>query len=453
MRIISALIIFLGTLTLVGADNSPPDVFLDKLSVILISIDTLRADHLGCYGYQRNTSPNLDRFSEKAALFRNAITPRPKTTPAMVSVLTGLYPHTHGVRKLYKPLKNGILTLPEILRDKNYKTAAFVGNWILKKELSGLNQGFEVYNDNLVETTSKKGTCERTAPNINKEVFRWLDENHNEKFFLWIHYQDVHGPYVAPKEYQNLFTHPEEDLISEVLISVHQRLPRIKISDGEVDANLYRDAYDAEIRYCDKYVGDLLSKLEDLGLREIIIIITADHGESLGEHNYYFEHGKFVYDICSRVPLLIYVPGLKRSPPITQQVNIMNITPTILDLLGYPIPRQMEGVSLLPLMKGEASLFDEHIFIERRNEIKGVRTNNWKYINNIYCDSEELYYLKEDPGEEKNIIAENRAVAKGLKDVLSQWMNANDGITEEKLEEMRLKEEDKRALRALGYLQ
>lgn len=421
-------------------------------NIVLISIDTLRSDHLGCYGYSRDTSPNIDEFSNRAAIFKNAITPRPKTSPSMVSILTSLYPHTHGVRENCKPLDREIFTLQEILLNENYRTAAFVGNWVLKKSPSGLNQGFEIYDDTMSDRELNRDIYERKAPDINKSVFKWLEKNYNKKFFLWIHYQDVHGPYIAPKKFQNLFKHNSHNLILEDLVPKYQRLPWVKEKFGYVDANLYKDAYDAEIKFCDEHIGNLFKKLNDLELTNLIIIITSDHGESLGEHNYYFEHGKFVYDICSKVPLLIYAPNIK-SKYIDQQINIMSIAPTILSMIGYSIPEYFEGESLFSLITGKPFSSDKNIFIERKNDIKAVRTNTWKYIRNFYNDTEELYNLEKDPLEENNVIQSQYDIAKKLNNILGQWMNNNDLIYIKKLEEMKLTEETKKALKSLGYVQ
>jgi arylsulfatase A-like enzyme len=448
------LLISAAILNLVMFIDSRVNLPSDKPNIVLISIDALRSDRLGCYGYKRNTTPYIDDFAKKAIIFENALTPRPKTTPSMVSVLTGLYPHTHQVRIVWKPLKKKVATLQEILLNKNYTTAAFVGNYVLHEKYSGLGQGFVTYDDRMFEKELNRPIYERKAPAMNKAVFRWLERNYRKRFFLWVHYQDPHGPYIAPKDYTELFTSSDEDLVLANFIPRYQELPWIKVKTGNyIDANLYRDAYDAEIRFCDKYVGELLERLNDLGLANTIIIITADHGESLGEHNYYFEHAQFVYDTCSKVPLLIQMPKITESKiAIKQQVNIMNITPTILDMLGYTAPAAIEGRSLLPLFSGKP-FSDNYIFIERRNDIKAVRTDNWKYIENFYCNNKELYNLRTDPGEEKNIFGKNKKVVKELQNILYRWMNSADAIDIKRLKEMQLEAGEKEILKSLGYLQ
>jgi len=423
-------------------------------NIMLITIDTVRADRLGCYGYQRPTTPHIDAFSKRCTIFKNAITPRANTTPSVTSMLTGLYPHTHGVRTGYMPLDMKFNTLQEMLRDRNYLTAAFVSNWVLKKEFSRLDPGFSAYNDTMSEEDLNRYMFERLAPDTSSAALRWLDEHRNEKFFLWAHYQDPHGPYRAPKEYSSFFTHNKADLIPFESVRLYQRLPWIRPQNDRVDANAYRDAYDAEIRFCDEYIGKLLAKIEEPGLRDTVVIMLADHGEGLGEHGYYFGHGKFVYDQCSKVPLLLYVPGIRPAAPIEGQVNIMNITPTILDILGYPIPPGMEGRSLLPQLAGRERSGDEYIFLERKNYMKGVRTDEWKYIRRIHhAGAPELYNLKEDPMEEHNVIAYYPDIASGLNSRLNRWMNENDLISIKQPRKIKIKKQDRDALRSLGYLQ
>jgi len=422
-------------------------------NIVLITIDTLRADHLGCYGYERNTSPNIDALARRSVLFRTAITPRTKTAPAVASILTGQYPHTHEVRNNRVPLPKKAMTLQEILRDNNYLTAAVLGNYMLKRELSGLSPGFVLYDDRMPNRELNRNLYENTAEQINRSAFNWLEENHKKRFFLWIHYQDPHGPYTAPREYQDTFSHHKNQYIPIGKVQSYQRLPQIKEDDGKVDAASYRDAYDAEILYCDDSVGKLIAKLRELVLEDTVIILAADHGESLGEHDYYFGHGKFVYEACSRVPLIIYTPSAtKKAVRIEEQVNLMNIAPTILDLAGIPIPDEMEGMSLIPLIKGETFTCDEFIFLEKTNKIKAVRTNDWKYINNLEQDTDELYHLRYDPLETVNVASQNQLEVDRFKTKLREWMNSNDYIPIGKEHYQKLNKIEREALESLGYL-
>jgi len=423
-------------------------------NIILITIDTLRANHLGCYGYERNTSPNIDSLARQSVLFQTAVTPRARTGPATAAVLTGQYPHTNTVRTNWVPLPKKAITLQEILSNKNYVTSAVVGNYVLKREHSGFSPGFDSYDDRMFEKELNRNLYEKTAGQINRSVFNWLEENYQNKFFLWIHYQDPHGPYAAPRELRDTFNHHNKDYISIEKIKEFQRLPWIEEKDGKVDAASYRDNYDTEILYCDEAVGKLVARLSDLGVEDdTVIILTADHGESLGEHDYYLGHGKFVYEASSRVPLIVYGPSIIKNPGrIEEQVNLINITPTILDLAGIPIPPGMEGKSLLPMINGEDISGDEYIFLERKNQIKAVRTNDWKYIANIDKSTDELYYLRDDPLETKNVALENRRQVEKLKSRLHEWMNPNDHIPIGNDHYRELKKIERETLRSLGYL-
>jgi arylsulfatase A-like enzyme len=421
-------------------------------SLILITIDTLRADRLGCYGYSRNTSPAIDGLARKSILFRNAITPRAKTTPAIASILTGLYPHTHGLRSNWVPLEEEFITLAEILREKGFRTGAVVGNYMLKRKYSGLDQGFDTFDDRMTTRELHRNLREKTAEEVNQSVFGWLEENRNNQFFLWVHYQDPHGPYTPPAEYRGQFGRDREDPVAAEEIPRYQRLPDIPVSDGKIDANAYRAAYDEDIRYCDDFIGRLVEKLEELELADTLIILTADHGESLGEHGYYFEHGKYVYDQSVRVPFLVYSPGKFDPRIIEEQVNIMNITPTVLEILDCPIPPEIEGRSLLSLIRGETTEGDEYIFIESMNRYKAVRDRQWKYIKNISTGKEELYELEKDPGEEYNRADEYPAVTAALSRKVEAWLNPNDRIPLKELNEMRINKEERKALFSLGYL-
>ena len=436
-------------------------IALDKYStsppgpnIILITIDTLRADRLGCYGHGRNTSPNIDGLARKAVLFHTAITPRAKTSPAIASILTGQYPHTNSVRTNWVPLPKKAITLQEILNDKNYVTSAVVGNYVLKRKHSGLSPGFDSYDDRMLETELNRNLHEKIAGQVNLSAFNWLEENRDKKFFLWLHYQDPHGPYTAPKNLLNSFSHQNNEYIPIDKVPEFQRLPWIEEIDGKVDAAAYRDNYDAEILYCDKAVGGLLARLRDLGLEDdTMIILTADHGESLGEHDYYFGHGKYAYEASSRVPLIVYEPSIIKNPGrIEGQVNLINITPTILDLAEIPIPLGMEGRSLLPMITGEDLSGDENIFLEKENRIKAVRTNDWKYISNIDKSTDELYYLRDDPLETENVALENPRQVEELKSRLHEWMNHNDRIPIGKEHYRKLKKIERKAMRSLGYL-
>jgi arylsulfatase len=384
-----------------GEQDRPPEA----VNVILISVDTLRADHLGCYGYHRETSPFLDSFTREGVLFGQAITPRPKTNTALASLLTGLYPSRHGVRTNSMPLGT-IPTITSVLQEQGLVTAAFVSNWTLKPEFSGFDRHFDTYDyDFTTPELNRPHRFERSAAETNERVFPWLEERDSTPFFLWIHYLDPHGPYRPPVEYRRTFSHRERMMGPAEVVPHYQRLPEAYREGSLTDMADYIDQYDNEIFYTDRQIEALIGKIGELGLLEkSLIIFTSDHGESLGQHDYHFEHGRELYDDSSRVPLVIRFPlaeGLagERSDSL---VSLLDIFPTILDYFDADVGHApgLDGVSLLPHLKRGESVRRE-VFIERHNgtvfDKMAIRTNGSKLI--LSRDRVECYDLEEDPGE------------------------------------------------------
>jgi arylsulfatase A-like enzyme len=384
-----------------AVSKSPPE------RVIIISIDALRADHLGCYGYSRKTSPFIDEFAKESVIFENAVTPRPKTTPSLVSMLSGQYPYRHGVRNLNHPLKTTI-GLPVSLKKSGLNTAAFVSNWVLRPESCGLEKSFDVYNAKFTQQeTNRKNVFQRTAAETNTEIFEWLGKNHKQPFFLWVHYIDPHGPYNAPKPHDDVFHHKNPTLRSAELVPEYQRLATIPVVDGLTDIQNYIDQYDNEINYNDQQVGQLIKRLRSLDLVEnSLVIITSDHGESLGQHDYYFEHGRELYDDCSKIPLIVRFPSsshIEGGKRVDALVSLMDIYPTVLDVLNInnKPDQDIDGKSMLPLVQGKSSIHDE-IFIEhyKKNEFSktAIRTHTHKLIT--FDDKpSQCFDLKKDPAE------------------------------------------------------
>ncbi|RMF96877.1 MAG: hypothetical protein D6734_03130 [Candidatus Schekmanbacteria bacterium] len=447
-------------------------------NVIIISIDALRPDHMSDYGYSRQTTPNIDAFFKKCTLFKHAVTVYPKTASSMTSMLTGLYPYHHGVRKNAKDkLRKTIRTLPEILKGYGYSTAAFISNVVLKSKLSGLNQGFDVYDERLQEKELNRNLRERTAANLIKPAIRWIKENKEKKFFLWIHFIDPHGPYTPPKPYNKKFRSKEKKLIDINLISSYQRRGNLN------DANRYIDYYDGEIAFMDENVGKLLRIInKEVTKRKSLIIFTADHGESLGEHNDYFEHGRRVYDTCLRIPLAIHLDDVIPENKIndTDQVAIIDIMPTILDILDIEPRTRMDGKTLLPLITKNEKLNREYVFPEVLNQykpktvpknvdsFKAIRSRDWKYVlafdKNGKILSEELYNIANDYSEENNLASKeidikNKLKKKLLQELERQKKNIFEKIIDwietkesKKKRETEINKKDLEALKSLGYV-
>lgn len=396
--------------------------------ILLITIDTLRADHLGCYGYSEIRTPSIDSLAREGVRFEWAFTPAPITLPSHVSILTGLYPYTHGV------LNNGeyrlsasIKRLPEIFQEQGFSTAAFVGAFVLSKQF-GLARGFEVYGDELATAEEKVRHAfslynDRRAEKVTEDALHWLKKN-PQRFFLWVHYFDPHTPYDPPQPFK-----------SE-----------------------YKDRpYDGEIAYTDHCLGLLIQELENQNvLQDTLVILVADHGESLGEHKE-STHGIFLYDATMRVPLIMRYPGLPTGTICSQQVSTLDIMPSILEIVNIPLPPGLQGISLLTHLYPSDLPMEKNtdIFLETRFpeanfgwcRLQGLRTRRWKYIK---APRPELYDLQTDSQELHNIAHRNPQQTRYLEKKLQALLNTLSPTQENNV--IPMKEETRRRLESLGYV-
>jgi arylsulfatase A-like enzyme/tetratricopeptide (TPR) repeat protein len=345
-------------------------------NVVLISIDTCRADRLSCYGYKRPSTPNIDAVARSGVLFQHALTPVPLTMPAHSSMFTGTYPPTHGVRLNdgYR-LDEASVTLARVLHEAGYQTGAFVGGFPLDARF-GLNQGFDTYDGRFTRRSEKSswGT-ERTAEEVNRPALAWLQEHARKPFFLFLHYYDPHYRYSPPPPFARDYA---------------------------------EDLYAGEIAYVDQCVGEVLTKLRTLGADDnTLLIITGDHGESLGEHGE-AKHGFFVYQSTLHVPLIIRAHRASSGRQVAAIVSLVDLMPTVLDLVGLKTPAQVEGVSLRRCLEG-GPVPDRRrpVYCEslepatfQCSTLQGLVEAGWKYIR---APGEELYDLQRDPGEHTNL--------------------------------------------------
>ena len=336
--------------------------------IFLISIDTLRADHLGCYGYAKDTSPNLNKLAREGVFYPYAFSTCPYTVPSHTSLLTGLYPinnSTNFAQRLGKIDTDDAIFLQEILREQGYAAGAFVSCFTLRKDW-GLGHGFEVYDDRMTSSEiNRPQELIRDGRETNKAAFDWITQHKSEDFFIFLHYFDVHGPYVQAPDFSASFR-PEDYgdspvLLNRVLDGQPGGIPEYQLLDvkkndkGEVvsyqrDARNYLAGYDNGIRYVDTVIGELFDELRKEGIyEESTIIVTADHGEALGENNIYFFHGLTVTPDQSRVPLIIK-PCADIDKPTTSEMPVCtaDIMPTILDWVGVSSEKMgLDGISLL----------------------------------------------------------------------------------------------------------
>jgi arylsulfatase A-like enzyme len=436
--------------------------------VILVTVDTLRADHLSSYGHARNTSPSIDALAADGILFENAFTTVPRTTPALASLMTGDYPRKHGLMTLLDALSSDKRTLAEVLSEQGYATAAFVTPNVHRR--SGLWQGFDVFDDR-VDSDDPSARAEQMAAH----ALRWLDEQRGGRLFLWLHLWDPHFRYDAPAPHDEAFDpQPGKQL------SLYRRIDRGELRLGEVyfenDLTTEEVArvvarYDGEIRYADGVIGRFLDGLRDLSLyAPALVVFTADHGESLGEHGYYFEHGAYLYDSSLRIPLILKLPLARRAGTrITDPAMIFDVTPTVLSSLSLEERLGSPGRDLLSA-SGSGEVLGETRFHETGHRFfaqnprrqldgpaghwKSAREGNWKLIRIPTPDGDihELYDLEEDPGETRNLFREDDPVARDLAKKLDAWLAGFGEVTEGDAASDAIDPATAERLRALGYL-
>ena len=428
-------------------------------NVILITIDALRPDHLSCYGYPLTTSPRIDELASESSVFTNAISVSPFTLGAVPCMMTSLYPGQIGMgEKEILALAHRNTTLAELLQREGYETAAFVGNYFLRKEFN-IWQGFYIYDDAFSSRELQRGFPEEAAGQLTEKAMDWLKSVRGTKYFLWLHYQDPHGPYTPPSPFNSTFKRNQYPPRSPVPLlednSGYGGIPRYQVLNGERDPNYYLSQYDGEISYTDHHIGLLLAELKRLGEYDTTaIIITADHGEAMaGEGGYYFCHGETVREEIIKIPLVIKIPGVKEGKHISSQVSSLDITPTILEAAHVPVIDAIMGVSLTGLMQGGASsrtyAYSHKASMDRPS--RAIRTNEYKLV--MSGDTLELYDLTADPAERENIYdrEDMRAVAKLFKQALDDHMlqlKASSPLYKHTV----VDERTRTMLKALGYV-
>lgn len=356
-------------------------------NVLLITLDTTRADHLGYAGHAAARTPSLDRLAASGVLCEAAYSPVPLTLPAHCSILSGLYPPAHKVRNNGSYfLPTAVTTLAEILERSGYRTSAIVSSFVLDSRF-GLAQGFAVYDDDFAAGAAKTYDSQRDAAAVFSAFSGWLAGNGGGKFFSWVHFFDPHAPYDPPEPYRSAFA----------------------------DA-----PYDGEIAFMDHYIGKIISLLEKKKLlKNTLIVIAGDHGEAFGEHGER-GHQVFCYDENLRVPLIFSAAGsLPAGLRLEQKACLVDIMPTILEYLSLPVPPSVQGRSLLPALQGrklpERDLYLESFFAHEALHcapIQGIIRGRFKYLD---LPRSELYDLLADPGETRNLVSARAALGQELK--------------------------------------
>jgi arylsulfatase A-like enzyme len=453
-----------------------PDMAPTRRRVVLVTVDTLRADHLSSEGHPLPTTPFVDGLAAQAHVFARAVTPVPRTTPALASLLTGAYPHTTKVRSLADPLAPQVVSVAELFRARGYRTVAVVSNHVLRPR-RGLTRGFEVYDyagdarDAASTTRAALAHLERLGP--------------EEPVFLWVHYIDPHVPYAPPPELARAFDPGYEGRYAlrfggepgatgpsafPTDLPKRQAIYRNPLPES-VNAHVRR-LYAADVRRTDDAIRALVEGLRARG-EGWSVVFSADHGESLGEHGYFWEHGDYVWNGTVRVPLFFLLPEgdpLRGAGRTRTWVSLVDVMPTLVELFDLPVPYDLayalEGRSLVPALRGEAlaprPVFTESGRSHHPEEIRGrvrfdvagrfraVFEGDWKLVWTPFQAPEReyaLYDLGRDPGETFSRWRPDHPEGRRLREHLAGWLRATDDPTETALDAR-----DVELLRSLGYV-
>jgi arylsulfatase A-like enzyme len=401
----------LAVVGLAGTCSAPPS---SPPSLLLVTVDTLRADHLTSYGYPRRTSPRIDALASRGVVFEHLIAPLPETSPTFASMLTGRWPAELGIRGNARPLATEARTLAEILSDAGYHTAAFVSGFPLVRKLSGLDQGFSHFDDAMPDPRGAVAGVQRLADKTTDAALAWSRQTDRGPFFMWVHYYDPHGNYHPGPNYEELFVGEEiGPTISPDDVPLYQRVP------GVTDAAVYIALYDAEIRKTDTEIGRLIDALEQDGrMSNTLVVLTADHGESLTEHGYYFDHGNELYTPSLHVPLVLSGPGIPAGRRVEGVIRTPDLFPTLLDALSLATPEAIAGRSFLDAANGRRPLERRESFSEARfapyqaltsrSDVKpkiAVRDDRFTAVLRVDDDVVELYDRAADPAETTDLLA------------------------------------------------
>ena len=415
------------------------------VNFILIVIDALRVDHLSCYGYQRATSPRIDQLADQGTMFTQAVTAGGWTGESVFSILTGTSTFVHQNVEWNMQKKSFLKTLPQLLKQKEYKTALFSNH----EPISTLDIS-EDFDKTYVISHEEIDSHQLTLNTID-----WIKKNKNKSFFVYLHFLGGHAPYISPEPYRSKYVSDGFRERKEIPIDTRDtynaekgKMPKYLLESNIQDISFYIAHYDGAILYTDALIGLLVDKMKDWDLLEdTVIMITADHGEEFGEHEIYFTHAG-CYENNIKVPLVVKFPEhFHPKKIISQQVSLMDIAPTILEIAGLEIPFYAQGKSLLPLFKKDKIMLHPYI-VSSKFPQKSIRSEEWKLIYN--GSTYELYDLTKDPQEHMNVINEEKKIYEKMIAVLELF--ERESFSPGKTKKKPLTEKHKEILRSLGYL-
>ena len=424
-----------------------------QLNLLLISIDTLRPDHMGVYGYEKATTPYIDKWANEATIYQNAYTVAPVTLPSFIALMTGQSPlKTRIVNNRAYSLSDNALTLAELLKEKGYLTTAYVSSEIFLPEMTNLDQGFNEFN--LIPYKSNKNVSLKEYREFLSRSTTWMDVNKDKKFFLWLHLMDPHSPYLPEKslrcKFNNSYCKTLENKDDTTLERDRLHLKGClsdKLPSSTV--GLYETLYDGEIFQADKLVGKILESLKSIGISDnTMVVLYGDHGEGF-DHQYYFEHGDTLYDSSIKIPLLIRYPKQYKKSNNVNPINNTDIFFLILKALNVEIPAGGWG---------EYNKKREYTYSFSQNLTKfSISDGNYKYIYSIddTClldkKQEELYSLIKDKNEVNNIIGKNKNIAGFLKNKLLDYLRPYNLPQKSAKKEKNYDKDAIEYLKSLGY--
>ncbi len=444
-------VVALALLVSACAPHTEPELVLGKHPVIIIDIDTLRADHLGCYGYRRETSPSIDALASESIVFDWAFSQAPNTPPSQATILSGLYPSTHGMIGDDDRLPHEVETLAEVLRENGYETAGFHDGGYLSNTFQ-MGQGFNTY-----ESFGGRGLRA-----IGPEVISWLRNHAHENFFLFVHTYDTHTPYAPEPPFDVLFMEgvpeptpgfiPNPEQMEAIRLSKYSGEPRQLPPN---DLAYAMALYDGEIRFVDEWIRRFMAELRELELDEIAtVVVVSDHGEEFQEHGSVL-HEK-LYRTVTHVPLMLRLPGARITRRIGEPVGLVDLMPTLLALSGVTIPEAVQGRNLAPTIFQEANPGRSPVFAE--SPFFGVRRSvvlgDLHLLFTVADQSAELYNYRRDPDELMDLARDGSQDTTLLLELLEDWQVKvdNEAIVHRKNDDP-LDDRTEEQLRALGYIQ
>lgn len=424
-------------------------LFLDKIinpprgpNVLLIIIDTLRADHLGCYGYDRNTSPNIDKLAENAVRFENAVSSAPWTTPSIASIMTAQYPARMGFRHDPVKIDDRFVTLAEIFKQNNYRTKGIISHTFLSSELK-FDQGFDSYDEE-----NARHRAHVSSESITDKAIAYLEKNKTAKHFLFLHYFDPHYDYILHDQYNFTPEYPGCYYSGQSIFDLRACAPCMNRRDIEYVVGLH----DSEIAYTDAHIGRLFKKLRELDLFEsTLIILTADHGEEFLERgDNWIGHTRKLYQEMIHVPLIIKPPNAEKDI-VEDEFGLINLMPLIVNTDDWSLPGEREYEKKIMDFLDHADLKNRPVISETRRgaNMQSVILNGWKSICDLRNRTMELYHLDTDPLETHDVYAQNDSLASMMDGLLFDW---NQGIDQTAGEKPEFSEEQIKNLRSMGYI-